>query len=418
MYQLHTALARLKGSGYYTPVDVSDVPLSTLYTLYDHIYLHLTHTVVVDTDNQPIPLGLDLIDLAPTLKSNTQTVGQWLGGLSNQSLPTDNPRKTLVSHTVTYYDARSQGCYLTRIYGDSHPESEYPLEDRRNLLIQKPDTDYVGFLAGRLVTLAGVLHYSKYTAHGVSVPEAVGTLDQSGVDTVGFLDFTALGGVSQHRLAPEAIRADGNGNPLGLRLKIDVPTEQIGKRFGLVFMGRLIVDGQILRPFNDETLLFDLEQIDLAGLYQTLVRWVDLSALGLEYVYGQTDTVLMEDLRSEAVIRAMFTLPQTFLVAFEADRLTESFTPLANCGVSGRILSDHYPDRPLMGVQGFYADYWPQNDWGKWVLNTHPQFDRRYLHDTISGEDRATTSGHHSALHPRHRPHYRLHTLQTHTLEA
>lgn len=414
MYQYHSSWARLKNQGQYRTEDLGNTPLSEIFRQYDHVYLYLTHT---HTPGQV--LGLDLHQMEAALAPVTATVINWLSILGTTSLPTELPAKQRHIKAVTYTDARKAGCYLQRVYQHSHPESEYPLDDKRNLLIQSPSADdgYVTFYNNHLVTLGGYIHRSEHTAHGMLVPHAIDTLETSGVDTVGLMSFAAMGGVQQVHLEESSIQPDGNGNPLGKRFAIDFP-ESIGdKSVGVVLLGRLILDTSIVRKFNDRRVLVDLERVDLESLYQHVRTDLRLDSLPLSPVRGQQDTVLISQLRSDDAIRAIMALSQSMVVVFDAPRLTEDFFPLANSDVSGRAFSDHKPTEPVIGACGLYVDYWTQVDWGRYVLNFPEQWVRRYFHDTYAGNDRTVTTGHHTTVQPRYTPHFRRHRLETQSME-
>jgi len=414
MYAYQSAWVREHNKGQYEQTNIQDTSLTEVFLKYDHIYVYLTNTYAPDT-----VLGLDLTTLRSELMLMSETLAEYLASLGNAALPTDTPPLERKVTSVTYQDARRGGCYLQRIYQHAHPDSEYPLDDKRNLLIQSPDDDdnYVLFHQDHLVTLGGYIHRTEHTAHGVLVPHAVETLEQSGVDTVGLMSFAQQGGVQQIHLGPDDIHPDGNGNPLGKRFAIDFE-EPIGhKSVGVVMLGRLILDPRILRKFNDRRILVDVERLDLETLYQHARRDIPLGDLPIEPVRGQPDVVLIAQLRSDENIRAIMALPQSMVVVFDAERLVETFLPLSNSGVSGRAYSDQLPTEPVIGAQGLYVDYWVQNDWGRYVLNFPEQWVRRYFHDTYDGQDRTVTTGHHSTVHPRYTPHFRRHRLETHTLE-
>lgn len=415
MYQYLDALVRPKHQGQYLKEPLLDVPLFRAFALYDHIYLYLTHPMMVDDDGELVTLGLDLTTLQNTLMADARTIGEWLAGLGNQSLPTDHPAKVLDRRFIRYTDARRAGCYLTRVYRNAHPDSEYPLDDRRNLLIQRPDDPdgYVSFYDNHLVTLNGFLHQTEHTAHGVLVPHAVETLEKSNVDTVGLISFEDIGGVVQHTIAPEDLKSDGNNNPLGRRFALDF-VEDIGdKSMALVIMGRLITDPRVFRKFNRHRILVDVEQLDLETMYQYAHDKIDLSGLPIEPVRDQDDVVLIEQLRSDDCLRAIMSLPQSFVVFFNAQRVVETHNPVANTDVSGRVIAHQEPTEPLIGAYGYYVDYWTQHDWGEWVLNFPEQWVQRYFHDTIDRKDRIATTGHHGTVHPRRFPQFRLHRIET-----
>lgn len=414
MYTLLSAWVQDKNASTYRQILDGSLSLNHLFTDFDHVYLHLRHTHLPDD-----VLGLDLWALKPALSHSTQSVDDWLASLGNSSLPTEIPAKNPTVGYVRYKDARGAGCHLQRVYRHSHPESEYPLDDKRNLLIQSPDTEdnYVEFFENHLVTLGGYIHQSEHTAHGVLVPHAVEMLDKSNLDTVGLIDFSQIGGVVQRPLTGEDIKQDGNGNPLGRRFAIDFEDSVVDKTVALVIMGRLILDPNLIHPFNDNRILVDVENLDLESLYQQVQEDIDLSSLPISPIRGQSDIVLIDELRSDETIRAIMSLPTSMALVLDTPKLTETFLPVANGDVAGRAFSDQPVTEPLIGSQGLYVDYWIQNDWGKYVLNFPEQWTRRYFHDTIDRDERIATTGHHATVHPRHQPHFRRHRLEIHTLE-
>lgn len=401
-------------------VDVGDWRLVDLYQGTKDIYLYLTNSFLKDSDGNLIEIGLDMMALKSSLQGSLMTVNEWLVSLGNASLPTENPPKTTKVSQVRFRDIYKDDSdwRLYRIYEDSHPSSEYPLEDRRNLLLWRTEGQYTTFLDNHLITLNGIIHYAEHAAYGIMVRNAVDTLETANIDTVGLVDFSELGGITAFRHPVEKIGQDSNGNPLGRRIEIEFDEDIEDANLGLVFLGKLHLLGKTLYKVGSRRLIFDLERVDMAGIYQYLVERVDLSSLNLPTKEGEEDIVRIEDLLKGEVIRAMWELPQTFMVKFPGGEVGGSIGTTIKTGVPNRVLVTHDIDCMLLGPHGYYLDYWKRPDYGHFVVNFVGGFTTPKLQDLAGKTQRLFSEPHQVVVHPDEPWNVQTLTLYRETLET
>lgn len=382
--------------------DVSDFATQRLVDIFNNyafVYMVLENSYHTTPDGDPIPMGVDLTAMRSTLASKTDTLAEWLNLLGNTALPKDDELRVLVRKEATYMDHSKLGYRLYRTYADAHPNSDYPLEDRRNLLITRDDHDYEWVMDNTLVTLNGILHRSRHTAHGVCVDKAVDTLEIGNVDTVGFINFEALGGVTQLVIPSDQLKQDGNDNPLHTRIAIDFDQPIEPGTWGVVFMGRLYT-GDFVRFAHDKRLIFDTSQVDFANVYQYLREKIDLSMLELNDTRSGGDAAFLDDFKTDANIRAMWDAQQSFLVKIGNDHVTGLHKPVSVGKVAGRFFTEVEPKELLIDSRGYFRDYWVHHDWGTWVINATPTWDVPYLHDRTDRQQKVASVPQYEFIHP------------------
>lgn len=377
MYSLVKSLARTRGrTGSWSEVDLSGMDVFKLWTDYSRIYLILTNPVVVGQ----VSLDLNEVRSRITLVKPGTTVAQWLAGLGNQSLPTSTKIPKIDPKFVQYRDAVQAGYTLTPVHRTIAPGNDALLSEMADLLLTKPGLAYKQFYDNCLVDVNGLLHYSDYDSNGIHVYNGGSTGRISNDNHVGVLNFKALGGVKAIPITEDMITAGGTDPGLYINAIISTTESFVGKTVMFSFMGYLLPMDRAFRRLGDSTFSLDLRNQVVADWYFEAKRLIDLSTVEahLTYKNGSYDQIGLDEFTSDAVIKALLTLPQSFLIVInntdvyvDREQLQVSLTP-------DRYFTCTKPVWPVIFGKGRIFDYWTVTEGDTYVLagadNQRPEY--------------------------------------------
>lgn len=377
MYSLVKSLARTRGrTGSWMEVDLSGMDVFKLWTDYSRIYLILTNPVLVGQ----VSLDLNEVRSRITLVKPGTTLTQWLAGLGNQSLPTSTTIPEINPKFVQYRDAVQAGYSMTPIHRSIAIGNDFLPSDAADLLLTKVGLSYQEFYENCLVDVQGLLHYTDYDSQGIYVYNAAKTARISKDNHVGVLNFKALGGVRAVPITDDMITAGGTDPSLYINTIISTDEEFTGKTVMLSFMGFLLPMDRAFKRLGDSTFSLDLRNQVVADWYFEAKRLIDLSTVEahLTYKNGGYDQIGLDEFTGDAAIRAMLTLPQSFLVVInnadvyvEREQLGVSLTP-------DRYFTQTRPIWPVIFGKGRIFDYWTVTEGDTYVLagadNQRPEY--------------------------------------------
>jgi hypothetical protein len=347
-----------------------------LWTDYSRIYLILTNPVVVGQ----VSLDLDEVRSRITLVRPGTTVTQWLAGLGNQSLPTSNVIPAIKPKYVQYRDAVQAGYSLMPIHRTIAPGNDVAPIDRTDLLLTKPELDYQEFFENCVVDVNGLLHYSDYDSHGIHVYGAGSTGRISNDNHVGVLNFKALGGVRCIPITEDMITAGGTVAELNINAIISTEESFVGKTVMFSFMGYLLPMERAFRRIGDSSFSLDLRNQIVADWFFDAKRSLDLTTVEnhLTYKNGGYDQIGLDEFSSDAVVKALLTLPQSFLIVINNNDVYVDREQLGVTQTPDRYFTQTKPIWPVIFGKGRIFDYWSIREGDTYVLagadNQRPEY--------------------------------------------
>lgn len=377
MYSLVKSLARTRGrTGSWSEVDLSGMDVFKLWTDYSQIYLILTNPFITG----PISLDLNLVRSQITLVKPGTTLTQWLAGLGSQSLPTSTTIPVIKPKFVQYRDAVQAGYALTPIHRTINPGNDVLLSEKADLLLTKPELDYEEFYKNCLVDVNGLLHYSDFDSNGIHVYEAGNTGRISNDNHVGVLNFKPLGGVRCIPITEAMIKSGGSDPSLYINAIISTEESFVGKTVMLSFLGYLLPMDRAFRRLGDSSFALELRNQVVADWYFEAKKLIDLSSVELHLTYknGGYDQIGLDEFTGDAVVKALLTLSQSFLVVInnadvyvDREQLGVSWTP-------DRYFTQTKPIWPVIFGKGRIFDYWTITEGDTYVLagtdNQRPEY--------------------------------------------
>lgn len=377
MYSLVKSLARTRGrTGSWSEVDLSAMDVFQLWTDYSRIYLILTNPFITGQ----VSLDLNEVRSQITQVRPGTTLTQWLVGLGNTSLPTSPTIPKIDPKFVQYRDAVQAGYALAPVHRTIAVGNDVLPSDMDDLLLTKDGLDYKEFYENVLVDVNGLLHYSDYSPAGVHVYGGNSTKRISNDNHVGLINFKPLGGVRAIPIRADQITAGGIDPQLYINAIISMDESFVGKTVMLSFMGYLLPMDRAFKRIGDSSFSLDLRNQVVVDWFFEAKRLIDLTSIEnhLTYKNGGYNQIGLDEFNSDAVVKAMLTLSQTFLIVInngdvyvDREQLGVSLTP-------DRYFTRTKPVWPVIFGKGRIFDYWTITENDTYVLagadNQRPEY--------------------------------------------
>lgn len=375
MYQLISAVGIApEFNGLYYPIEISTLPLSTVFATYSNVIATLTRL----SDNQEV--ALDLYKLPIGVRLITQTLPQFLTLNGNQTLPTD-PISEITYQYATFYDLWEWDFSVRFMNRTLHPD--YPLtEDQKtDLLVSKPNVDYAKLCENYLFTVNGFVHQTDYVAQGLVIYDGNVSKLIANNTHLGGIDFSALGGIRTIPITSEMLYERNPGQPYAQAVYVKL-AESIGLTTPLLVLGGYLhALDDLYSMVSDTVLRIDFSRYPWIQRYFTLRHQIDLDALGI--LAEPNGAYAIESMSTNVVIESLLNLTQTFLVLVNTPELRRGLVPLHHNSLPGVYECSIKPFAPMVIDDGRLTEYAVSTEAGRYALRTeHYLTDRRVLETT------------------------------------
>lgn len=312
----------------------------------------------------------------------TTTINDYLGSVGNKTLPFDDVRFTLKPRYAYYKNLTHLGYRVDPIGRHDNPDQA---GDKRgsDLLI------HTGYKNGKhigqygLFSINGLFHLSDYDASGVYLHDGNRTQRRSNDCQVGVVSFERLGKVKHIPITNEMIKSGGSDvsleDTMYLKLPDGLPTT--GWSYLFIVGGYIVPIGEGIVQIDERLYRVNIKRLNLMDRYFDTYGKIDYSALNLTKYpdYSNETYTSTNEFFSDDVLRAFFTLPQSFIVAVETPQLFHNVvpieTPYTNAGVTDTVIFD---EQPILGVNGCQIEYHPVYREGVVTLYTEHNIGRNY----------------------------------------
>lgn len=383
MYTLVNALARTRGrTGSWSEVDLSGMDVFKLWTDYSRIILILRSPFYDDL----LSLDLDEVRVRLTQTRPGTTLSAWLESLGNSTLPTSTTVPKITPKFAQYRDAVAAGYKIAptdRAVGHGNDQLE---SDKRDLLMSKEGVDPKLFFDNCLVDVNGLLHRTDYDSQGVFVVDGAKSGRVANDNHVGILSFQQLGGVTVVPITEDMITPGGTDPALYINAIITPKVDLTGKTVMLSFMGYLLPFGKAFRRIGDGAYSIDLRNQIVMDWYFEARKLIDLSSVTKHMTYknGGYDQVALEEFNGDAVIKALLTLSQTFIVAINNADVYVDREQLEISKTPDRYFTKTRPLWPVIVNKGRLFGYWATLEGDTYVLagtnNRRPEYNFETTH--------------------------------------
>lgn len=361
-YQLVTAHVRSKDAArQWSEADLSAMPINRIFQTYSKIYLTLSNPSLAK------PVYLDMEDARKSIGLSTipRTIGQWLMSIGNATLPTVPVLPSFEPKFARYANIWVAGYSAKRVALGRNPDSEINEGDKFDLLLTKPGLEPLQYGRSLLATVNGFFHRIYAADDGFYIVDGGRSTMIANDNRIGLHDFRDVGAIDVVPITMEMVYKTALDQRLGQYAYIKLPYDVSRKTVGIVIGGYLHLLDTTYRVSGDRTLRVDFNNLSLAERLFASGQAINLKPLMLESSEGNELKRSVEDLYSDKTIRAYLTLPQSFLVIFDADSMYVRRHPLENMQFPGRYMG-RWPEQryPLFSALGQCLDYqaFPRDD--------------------------------------------------------
>tara|TARA_B100000700_G_scaffold208593_1_gene229268 strand:- start:20748 stop:21998 length:1251 start_codon:yes stop_codon:yes gene_type:complete len=374
-YSIVRTLGKNKGyGGRYTEIDLTGLTFRDLYQNYLDVHFEVSHP----TYTQPKYVKLE--DFQTRISNADITPNDWLASIDNESLPTVEGELKIVTDFVGHRDAFMAGYDVERTVMGYHPETEFPMKERKDLLMKKDGVDYSKLQDNCIVTVNGFVQQTSASEHGLYIVDGAYGQDNANETTIGITSFETLGGIEIINVDENNIYQPNEDNKLYqyTYVNLGVPTEN--RAVLMVMGGYLHVLDNSYKSIGDGLVRIDFNNYPLIQRYYESMGYIDLSSL--EYTpfdNNESQRSVKELLESNSFIKQMLNLKQTFFIVVNNPNVFVERYQLEKSGLVGTFYSEERPMLPLVTQRGKLKEYWSYEDDGKWVVNCNSNLVPNYI---------------------------------------
>ena len=390
MYSYHSARVKTLGErGRWRSQDLSATPVCQLLTDFAEVVLWVTHPLYPE----PLKVWIREIPVTWGLQFTTKTVSLWLTEFGSLSLPTTDWEPSLEVIYAPFRDAFQAGYSVATVEPGSHPDHYALPEARRDLRITKPETDYSDLFRKALVTVNGLFHRTNYTGDSLNVIEGHHSARHANCFHVGLYFLGALGNLTTVPLCDRFIFSEGEGQPLKDRVVLEVDPragDLEGKSILLSISGYLHLPGTgLVTRTGDRHYTVNLTDYPWVQRFFELRQWIDTAKVEQHLTHSTVNKsqVATSELFSDEVIRAVFTLSQSFFVIVDTPEIWLEETLVEWNQLPGSFISYEKPEYPLVVGLGRFQEYWTSRERDRHVLSIQSNLKPNYLFETTPWKD-------------------------------
>ena len=374
-YSIIRALGKNKGyGGRYTEIDLDGLSFRDLYQNYLDVHFEMSHPTY--TERKYVRLE----DFQTRIVNADITPEDWLASIDNESLPTVSGELSIVTDFVEHRDVFMAEYNVERTVMGYHPETEFPMKERKDLLLTKEGVDYQKLQGNCIITVNGLVQQTSASEHGLYIVDGTYGQDNANEATIGMTSFEKLGGIEIVNVDESNIYKPNDENRLHryTYVNLGVPTED---RTVLMVMGGYlhVLDGSYM-SIGDGLVRIDFNNYPLLQRYYESKDLIDLSSI--EYTPfddNESQRSVKEMLENDDNIKAMMNLKQTFFIVINNPNVFVERYQLEKSGLVGTFYSQERPTLPLVTQRGKLKEYWSYDDDGVWVVNCNSNLVPNYI---------------------------------------
>jgi hypothetical protein len=398
-YTLVSALGKSLTDGQqWSSIDLGDMTFAEVIEGYSTVYAILTNPFITGQ------VSLDLADILPNITNQTQTFAAYLAALGNAALPTSTSIPSIQTSYARYMNAFLAGYSVTPISSTAAIDSELPVSDKPDAILQRAGTNYQTFYESCLVSVNGFIHQTDTDQEtGVWVINGMKSCIQSKQNKIGIHDFQDLGQLTFIPITADMIYKQNTNLPLANHAYINAGQDLTQSTVMLVIGGYLhVLDTKTFRLVSGESIMIDFNNYPLFERYYESKDFIDLSNLALTAYPTNPDAISVEEITSDAAITALLTLSQSFIVLLNNQDISVDLVKLENTQWPGCYVSYVEPLYPLITGYGKLNEYWSVWEKPRWALKCAGNLKPRYNFNTIDDpREQITVTNQEDPMRPR-----------------
>jgi hypothetical protein len=168
-------------------------------------------------------------------------------------------------------------------------------------------------------------------------------------------------------------------------IKIRVPEHDLSNKIVMMSIGGYLqINNNHYRASGDHTVTLDWDKLPVIHRYFESRNKIDLSSFEqtLDRNKNHGDALDMNQVKSNASIKAYMALTQSFLILIDVDNIQTDLHALEKTGLPGRYYAYGVPTLPLLLETGIVPSYNAIHEAGMWSICVEENFVIRYSYDT------------------------------------
>lgn len=368
----------------WSTIDATSLTLQYLLDHYRNVYFELTHPAL----DQPVYCSLNTLRESMTYTQLQRTVTQWLTDNGNDTLPTSTLPPQLNVGWLKYADAFKAGFNVNLINIGRAEDSALPAVDKHDLILKKPGVNFNQMWQYLLVSVAGFIHRCTKAPDGIYVVDGGRTGRISNLNIAGVLSFKDVGKIEQFSIQSNMLHSFTETAPLYEGILVQLPKPMTGKTPLLVLGGFLHMLDNAYSIINDTTLAIYPSRINIVDRFLYSRNRINTASIPIERSEANPGKIAVEELRSDAFLRAYCTLPQSFIVLLDSEDVYLKRHVLENTKLPGVYQqSGPFKRLPLFGTYGALLDYTAYQEYERYVYNALPVHEQHYMHRTTQWQN-------------------------------
>lgn len=364
MYQYRYALGKaLPDSMQWTSFDLDAYPLNQVLLHYRQVYVGVFNPYTQKEEY------FVLDQLATQLTPISMTFSEWLTQIGNQSLPTQTGKVKPKRSTVKRKDLVKAGWKMTPVTKLGAKDAPETNQDRDWLFLEKPGVEPLDCFRNAMVSVNGYYHRLDGSAQGVWVADGMKTIKHAKANHLSLLSFKEVGSIQYLDFTEDMIYNPAPEGKLYDRCFVQLPEGSLNNKTIILSLGGYlhIQDWLTFRHVGESLIEIDFKNLPLLKRIHESMDKIDLSSLPLTDGYT-LDHLSLEDMTSDAFIKAYLKLPQSFIVVLDAPEVFVERHNVMALPSPGAYISFIEPKWPMVYGHGKAGEFWDVYDHGEWAL--------------------------------------------------
>lgn len=380
MYTLQSALGKsLSGGQPWSAIDLGDMTFATVIENYSVVYAILTNPFL------PAPVSLNLNNILSNIGNQQQTFNAYLASIGATALPTSTSIPSLNRKYARYQDGFKAGYTIQPIGVTQSLQYGATIASKPDLLLTRASTNYQTLYQSCLVSVNGFFHMTDTDGKtGVWVNNGMKSAVQAKKNKLGLVSFQDLGQLTFIPITGSMIYKQNTKQNLCNQAYINVGQDLTNATVLVVIGGYLhVLDGKTFKLVGTESLMIDFNNYPLLERYYESRDSIDLSSLALTAYPTNPDAISMDEITSDAAVKALLTLSQSFVVLLNNTEIAVNLKKVQAMRIPGRYVSFEEPIWPLVTGYGKLNEFWSVADAGQWALWVEDNLQSNYIFNTV-----------------------------------
>lgn len=351
-----------------------DAQNQTLYDLnegYRKVLVEVSHPTL----NENHILDVDMLlstDFAELLLRHSLTIQEVLNAYDPETIPAlETGTLTIDTKTVHASDPWLEGYTVQPTDMDAHPSNApWPPRDQPDLLVTRPQTDYVEAHQYLLTSVNGLIHRTWPSSYGLYVEDGMNSSRIANENTMHLLNFEQVGPLTLLDIDENSTIDLKDSGVLHHETYIQLPEPRNGRYVGLVIGGYPHLLDRTYDLVSDDVVKIRWNQIPLIQRYYESKEKMDLSSIPYDLIgHNEQQRYVGDLLNSDRFIRAYLNLSQTFAFYVDAPHLFVENQPLERTRLAPTYYAHSRPRWPIRALRGQVIPYWAHQEEDVWVIN-------------------------------------------------